>query len=74
VVAVAEQKGPEAGLALLNGMEPPSWLEASYLWDAVLSDLNRRAGRKEAAMAHRERALSNSPSNTVRDALVRRLQ
>ncbi len=72
-VAVAEQKGPEAGLALLKGMELPSWLEASYLWEAVLSDLNRRAGHKEAAMAHREQALLHAPSNTVRDALMRRL-
>jgi predicted RNA polymerase sigma factor len=72
-VAVAEQKGAEAGLALLNGIEPPSWLEASYLWDAVLSDLNRRTGRKKVAMAHREQALIHAPSNTVRNALMRRL-
>jgi hypothetical protein len=37
-VAVAESQGPDAGLFLLNGMAPPSWLEASYLWEAVLSD------------------------------------
>jgi RNA polymerase sigma-70 factor (ECF subfamily) len=72
-VAIAEQKGPEAGLALLNGMEPPSWLEASYLWEAVLSDLNRRAGRIEVAMYHRERALLHAPSNSVRETLMRRL-
>jgi hypothetical protein len=54
-------------------MEPPPWLEASYLWEAVLSDLHRRAGRAEIAASHRERALSEAPTEAVRDALRRRL-
>ena len=40
-VAVAEWQGPEAGLAVLDGLAPPAWLSGSYLWDAVLSDLRR---------------------------------
>ena len=43
-VAVAEWRGPEAGLALLEDLAPPSWLAGSYLWEAVLADLHRRAG------------------------------
>ena len=57
-VAVAEWQGPEAGLALLEGLAPPAWLAGSYLWDAVLGDLHRRAGNAEVARRHRERALA----------------
>ena len=72
-VAVAEWQGPEAGLALLQALAPPSWLSGSYLWDAVASDLNRRAGKVETALRHRERALANAPTEAVRDLLRRRL-
>ena len=33
-VALAECQGPEAGIALLKRLTPPSWLAGSYLWDA----------------------------------------
>lgn len=72
-VALAEGNGPEAGLDLLKGIEPPSWLEASYLWDAVLSDLNRRAGKPGLAETQRVRAIAAAPTPAVRDALKRRL-
>src|SRR5882724_8687145 len=72
-VAVAEWQGPEAGLALLQGLAPPTWLSGSYLWDAVVSDLYRRAGKLEAARRHRDRALANAPTEAVRDLLRRRL-
>lgn len=72
-VAVAESKGPEAALGLLHGMEPPSWLEASYLWEAVLGDLKRRIGSEVEAKAHRERALSGAPTEAIREMLMRRL-
>lgn len=42
-VAVAEWQGPEAGLAVLEGLAPPAWVSGSYLWDAVLGDLHWRA-------------------------------
>ena len=41
-VALAEWRGPAAGLAVLTGFEPPTWLTGSYLWAAVLADLHRR--------------------------------
>jgi RNA polymerase sigma-70 factor (ECF subfamily) len=72
-VAVAEWKGPEAGLAVLEGLAPPAWLSGSYLWDAVLGDLHRRAGHSEIALQHRERALDSAPTEAVRDLLRRRL-
>ncbi len=38
-VAVAEADGPGAGLAVLDGVVPPAWLDGHYLWDAVLAEL-----------------------------------
>lgn len=72
-VAVAEWQGPEAGLASLQNLVPPAWLAGSYLWDAVLADLHRRAGHSEIAERHRERALASAPTVAVRDLLRRRL-
>jgi RNA polymerase sigma factor (sigma-70 family) len=72
-VAVAEWQGPEAGLVLLQALVPPAWLAGSYLWDAVLGDLHRRAGNLEVARRHRERALASAPTEAVRDLLRRRL-
>jgi RNA polymerase sigma factor (sigma-70 family) len=72
-VAVAEWQGPEAGLALLEDLVPPTWLAGSYLWDAVLGDLHRRAGHPEIAQRHRERALASAPTEAVRNLIERRL-
>jgi len=72
-VAVAEWQGPEAGLAVLDAFAPPAWLTASYLWDAVLSDLHRRAGNLVATQRHRDRALASAPTEAVRNLLRRRL-
>jgi RNA polymerase sigma-70 factor (ECF subfamily) len=72
-LAVAEWRGPTAALALLTGLEPPSWLAGSYLWSAVLSDLHRRCGHLERAREHRHVALGSAPSEAVKAALSRRL-
>jgi RNA polymerase sigma factor (sigma-70 family) len=72
-VAVAEWQGPDAGLAVLEALAPPAWLSGSYLWDAVLCDLHRRAGHLEIAQRHRDRALASAPTEAVRDLLRRRL-
>lgn len=72
-LAVAEWRGPEAGLAVLDGLEPPSWLEGSYMWMAVLADLHRRCGREDRAGGYREAALAAAPSGAIREALARRL-
>ncbi len=71
-VAVAEAEGPEAGLAALDGVGPPTWLEGSYLWQAVLADLHRRAGQLETARRHRAAAERAAPSDAVRALLARR--
>jgi RNA polymerase sigma-70 factor (ECF subfamily) len=72
-VAVAEWQGPAAGLALLEGFEPPTWLAGSYQWSAVLSDLHRRCGSDDAARRHRDVALELAPTPAVRELLQRRL-
>jgi len=72
-VAVAQGQGPHAGLAALEGLVPPAWLDGHYLWDAVLADLHHRAGNTDKASGHRERALAAAPSPAVRQLLERRL-
>ena len=73
-VAVAEWQGPAAGLAVLEGFEPPTWLVGSYLWAAVLADLHRRCGNDETAMRYRDVALGSAPTAAVQQLLQRRLQ
>lgn len=73
-VAVAEWKGPAAGLAALEGFEPPAWLAGSYMWAAVLSDLHRRCGDGAAAERYRDAALKSAPTPAVKELLRRRLQ
>jgi RNA polymerase sigma factor (sigma-70 family) len=72
-VAIAEWQGPEAGLAVLEGVESPPWLLGYYLWDAVLGELHRRAGHTAEARAHIERALASAPTEAERELLRRRL-
>jgi RNA polymerase sigma factor (sigma-70 family) len=71
-VALAEWQGPEAALELLSELAAPPWLVDSYLWDAVLSDLHRRAKNVEIASWHRERALAAAPTDAIRRVLRRR--
>lgn len=73
-VAVAEWQGPAAGLAVLEGLEPPSWLAGSYQWAAVLADLHRRCGHDDAARRYRDVAVKSAPTQAVRELLLRRLQ
>ncbi len=72
-VAVAQWRGAAAGLAVIEGLEPPTWLAGSYLWAAVLADLHRRNGELEVAARHRTRAIDSAPTPAVADLLRRRL-
>lgn len=73
-VAVAEWQGPAAGLAVLAGVEPPTWLAGSYLWAAVLADLHRRCGNADMAQRYRDVALESAPTPAVKELLQRRLR
>jgi RNA polymerase sigma-70 factor (ECF subfamily) len=72
-VAVAEWRGPAAGLAILKGFEPPTWLAGSYLWAAVLANLHRRCGNADAATRYRNVAFSSAPTPAIQTLLQRRL-
>jgi RNA polymerase sigma factor (sigma-70 family) len=73
-IAIAEWHGPDAGLALLEALNPPPWLLGYYLWDATLGELYRRRGDRERAIAHLTRALSGAPTHAERALLRRRLE
>jgi len=73
-IALAEWKGPEAGLAALDAIEAPSWLQSYYLWDATLGELHRRRGDRVRALAHTERALAAAPTNPEKALLQRRIK
>jgi RNA polymerase sigma factor (sigma-70 family) len=72
-LAIAECRSAEEGLALLAGVEPPSWLIGSYAWSAVLADLHGRCGNTELSHRYRETAIELAPSEAVKAALQRRL-
>lgn len=71
-LALAEWRGPEVGLAVLEEQAPPGWLAGSYLWTAALADLHHRAGHVGRAAALRARALEDAPTDAVRASLQRR--
>lgn len=71
-VAMAEWRGPGAGLAVLNGFEPPTWLAVSYQWAAVLADLHRRCGNTETAKRYRDAAVETAPTAAVKELVERR--
>ena len=73
-VAVAEWQGPAAGLAVVRGFEPPTWLAGSYLWAAVLADLHRRCGNTQSAECYRVDAVKLAPTPALKELLQRRLQ
>lgn len=73
-VAAAEWQGPAAGLAILKDFEPPTWLADSYLWSAVLADLNQRCGNTKTANRFRDVALKSAPTPAVKELLQRRLR
>lgn len=73
-LAIAEWRGAAHGLAIVDGLAPPSWLLGSYQWSAVLSDLHRRAGHADVAARYRETALKSAPSDAIRAILARRLR
>ena len=72
-VAMAEWRGPAAGLALLAESEAPEWFTQSYQWAAVLADLHRRSGDAQEASHYRVQALAAAPTAAIRQVLERRL-
>jgi RNA polymerase sigma factor (sigma-70 family) len=73
-IAIAEWKGPDAGLALLEELKPPAWLLGYYLWDATLGELYRRTGDRQRAVSHLTRALEAAPSLAEKELIRRRIE
>ncbi len=73
-IALAEWKGPEAGLALLDDFSPPKWLMESYQWHAVIADLNQRCHHQALWQKHADKALSLAPNLAVKNTLKKRLK
>ncbi|WP_067479952.1 RNA polymerase sigma factor [Actinomadura hibisca] len=69
-VAVAERDGPEAGLALVEGIDG---LAAYPWWHATRAELLRRVGRASEASAAYERALGLEMNDVQAGHLRRRL-
>lgn len=72
-IAVAAWKGPEAGLALLREVAPPTWLVRHYLWDATMGELMRKAGKLEQAAPYLERAMEQAPTQAEKQVMRKRL-
>jgi RNA polymerase sigma-70 factor, ECF subfamily len=66
-VAVAEVDGPEAALALVEGID----LDRYYLWHAIRADLLRRLNRTAEAAAEYEAAIVRTENVTEREYLRR---
>jgi hypothetical protein len=73
-IAIAEWQGPDAGLALIEPLRPPTWLLGYYLWDATLGELYRHRGDQDRATAHLTRALSAAPTHAEKELIRRRLE
>ncbi len=71
-VAVAMASGPEAGLAIADGLRSEPALERYYLLPAVRGDLLVRLGRFEEARAELERAASLTRNTRERALLLER--
>ena len=67
-VAVAEVEGPEAALALVDGLE----LDAYYLFHAIRADLLRRLGRDAEAASAYDAAILRCDNSAERAFLERR--
>jgi len=72
-VAVAMLEGPEAGLAAIDRIASAGELRDYPLLDSVRGELARRAGRREEARAHLQRALERAGTAPHRRFLARRL-
>jgi len=71
-VAVAELRGPAAGLAVLDSIDVPAWLERSHVVYAVRADLLGRCGQVELARQQARAALERASSRAIADMLERR--
>ena len=73
-IAMAEWQGPNAGLAVLQSIDSPIWLNNSYHWSATLADLQYRCGKTTLAQKSAEQALQKAPTGNIKKMLRSRLE
>jgi RNA polymerase sigma-70 factor (ECF subfamily) len=73
-VAVAEWKGPKEGLAVLQSLNIPNWLDRSYHWHATHADLQYRCGEIILARDIAEQAIKSAPTRDIKRLLYKRLK
>ncbi len=73
-VALAEVRGPQAGIAAVNAIPDLKSLESYYLFHAVRGDLELQLNRLPIAAAHFQRALELAEVPQERKFLEKRLQ
>jgi RNA polymerase sigma-70 factor (ECF subfamily) len=72
-VALAEVRGPQAGIQAVGAIPNPRPLESYYLRDAVLGDFEARLNHHETAAGHFQKALELAELKSERQFLARRL-
>ena len=72
-VATAEWKDPQAGLAIFNSTDIPSWFSQTYYWYAVQADLMFRCGDTARGRKYAEWAIEKSPTEHIKQLLLKRL-
>ncbi len=71
-VALAEWKGPGAGLALLACDGTGDGPAGTFIHSAVLADLHYRAGHHPEAERHRREAIESAPTEAILELFQRR--
>ncbi len=72
-IATAEWKGPKEGLIVLKSTKVPQWLDCSYHWYAVQSDLYSRCDENELGLKYAKLAIDAAPTESIRQLLADRL-
>jgi predicted RNA polymerase sigma factor len=73
IIAIAQWKGADVGLAELHKLDVPKWLLESFQYYAVLSDLNRRCGNLKDAEVYAINAIEMAPTPAIKNLLHTRL-
>jgi len=73
-VAIANVRGPEAGLKAVRGVRDLSKLSSYYLLYAVLGELEMRSGNRQAAAEEFRKSFALAETKSERAFLLKRLQ
>lgn len=72
-IAMAQWQGARAGLAVLQLIDIPDWLDRSYHWYTVQADLLFRCGEQDKALKYAELAIAAAPTDNIKRLLHQRL-